>query len=113
MPALDALYVVRFLSWDYRDPARFIGRELGVEPRHAAVTPVGGNAPQALVNRVARDIQAGKLDVALLVGGESFRTYMRARRAGVHLPWPKAPDEDRLEVLGDEFQMTLDAERAA
>ena len=39
---------------------------------------MGGNSPQALVNATARQILAGELDVAILVGGEAWRTRMRA-----------------------------------
>ena len=42
---------------------------------------MGGNSPQSLVNVTALDIQAGRLDVAILSGGEAWRTFMRARKA--------------------------------
>ena len=51
---------------------------------------MGGNSPQSLVNATSLDIQAGDLDVAILTGGEAWRTRMRARKADAKLDWPKA-----------------------
>ena len=67
-------------------------------PRHRApasspYTTVGGNTPQSLVNRTALDIAAGRTDLAILAGGEAWRTRMRARNGnGIRLDWAKAPD---------------------
>ena len=47
----------------------------------------------------------------MLAGAEAFRTYMRARKEGVTLDWPKAPDDDRPERLGTELDMNHPAER--
>ncbi len=64
-------------------------------PNSPSPTP-GGNSPQSLVNRTALDIAAGDVDVAILAGAEAFRTFMRARKEGVKLDWPKgAEDDDR------------------
>jgi acetyl-CoA C-acetyltransferase len=62
------------------------------------------------VNRTALDILDGSTDVAILAGGEAFRTYMRARRSGERLPWPKAPDDDRPRRIGTALDMTHEAE---
>ena len=64
---------------------------------------MGGNSPQSLVNATSLDIQAGELDVAILTGGESWRTFMRARKAGVTLDWPKAPEGDEPVMIGEEL----------
>ena len=53
---------------------------LGLTPRETALTTQGGNSPQLLVNVTAAEIQRGELDLAILVGGEAWRTRMRARR---------------------------------
>ena len=44
---------------------------------------------------------AGDVDVAILAGAEAFRTYMRARKEGVKLDWPKSDDDDRPVRIGD------------
>jgi acetyl-CoA C-acetyltransferase len=109
-PAADSLRVVSTLSWRYQNPAYVVARRIGLEPHELAVTTMGGNSPQALVNATARQIQAGELDVAILVGGEAWRTRMRARREGVELDWPRAPDDRPPTTIGSEFTMNHQAE---
>jgi acetyl-CoA C-acetyltransferase len=104
-PSPDALRVVSLLSWRYGNPAHFVADALGVTPRELALTTNGGNSPQSLVNRTAADIQAGDLDLAILSGGEAFRTRMRAKKQGVELTWPKAPDDSVPVRLGEELVM--------
>ncbi len=110
-PAADAVRVVSIIGWRYRNAPRFLAERLGIEGATLGVTANGGNSPQALVNRTALDIQAGDVDVAVLAGAEAFRTYMRARKEGVTLDWPKAPDDDRPTRLGTELDMNHPAER--
>ena len=93
VPAADAVRVVSLLSWRYRDPAHFLAEQLHLTPREKAVTTPGGNSPQLLVNQTALEIQRGELDLAILAGGEAWRTRMRARKADVTLSWPKLPDD--------------------
>ena len=109
-PAADSVRVVSSFSWRYENPAYVVARHLGLEPRELAVTTMGGNAPQALVNTTARQILGGELDVAILVGGEAWRTRMRARREGAELDWPRAPDDRPPTTIGSEFTMNLEAE---
>lgn len=111
-PPADSLRVVNVIGWRYRNAPRFLAERLGQTPRELAYTTGGGNSPQALVNRTSLDIQAGDLDIAILAGGEAFRTYMRARRAGTTLHWPKAPDDDLPTIIGNEFEMVHEAEQA-
>lgn len=103
---VDSIRVVGSLSWRYGNPAWAVGRQLGVEAGQLAVTAMGGNSPQSLVNTTAREIAAGELDLAILTGGEAWRTRMRARRDGVHLDWAKAPAEIDTPVLGTELTMS-------
>jgi acetyl-CoA C-acetyltransferase len=111
LASVDSLRVVSFLSWRYRDPARFISLALGITPKEHALTTNGGNSPQSLVNQTALDIQAGRNDVVVLCGGETSRTRKRARAAGVELPWPVVPEDvapDR--VIGEELKMNHEIE---
>ncbi len=104
-PAADTVRVVSILGWRYRNAPRFLAGRLGLHDVDLAVTTNGGNSPQSLVNRTALDILAGSVDVAILAGGEAFRTYMRARRAGIRLDWPKAADDDVPRRIGGELDM--------
>lgn len=107
----DSVRVVNIIGWRYRNPARFLAERLGLAPRELAESAPGGNSPQSLVNRTALDIAAGDVDVAVLAGAEAFRTYMRARKEGVTLDWPKSSDDDEPVRLGEELDMNLPAER--
>ena len=110
-PAADSVRVVNIIGWRYRNPARFLAERLGIEPAELAESAPGGNSPQSLVNRTALDIAAGEVDVAILAGAEAFRTYMRARREGVKLDWPKADDDDHPVRIGEALDMNLPEER--
>ena len=110
VPAVDSIRVVSLLSWRYGNPAWVLAERLGLAPRELAYTTNGGNTPQSLVNLTARQIAAGELDVAILAGGEAFRTRMRAKKAGVELAWPKAPDDAAPTIIGKDLQMNLQAE---
>jgi acetyl-CoA C-acetyltransferase len=111
-PLADSVRVVNVIGWRYRNAPRFLAGRLGQEPRELAYTTSGGNSPQSLVNRTALDIQSGDLDVAILAGGEAFRTYLRARRSGATLDWAKAPDDDIPTIIGKELAMVHEAEQA-
>ena len=113
VPAADSLRVVSLLSWRYRDPARFVAQRLGLTPRETALTTPGGNSPQLLVNVTAAEIQRGELDLAILAGGEAWRTRMRARRDQAVLMWPKLPEGTGPErTIGHELAMSSPGELA-
>jgi acetyl-CoA C-acetyltransferase len=73
---------------------------------------MGGNSPQSLVNATANEIAAGELDLAILTGGEAWRTRMRARKQDVELPWPKAPQDSHPRIIGEELVMNHPSEIA-
>ena len=107
LPTVESMRVVQLLSWRYRDPARFVAAELGIEVGERVYTTPGGNTPQMLVNATALEIQRGDLDFVVLTGGETWRTRMRARRAGAELPWAHVPEDvapDR--IIGAEIIMS-------
>ncbi|WP_420451069.1 acetyl-CoA acetyltransferase [Ilumatobacter sp.] len=110
-PAADSVRVVNIIGWRYRNAARFLAGRLGIEGAELAESAPGGNSPQMLVNRTALDIAAGSTDVAVLAGGEAFRTYMRARKEDVTLDWPKADDDDDPVIIGEELVMNHPHER--
>ncbi len=85
---IDAVRVVRLLSWKYDNAAFSLARECGLTAREYAGTPHGGNMPQTLVNLTARQIAAGELDFVVLAGGECSRTRTATKDASL-LPWPQ------------------------
>jgi acetyl-CoA C-acetyltransferase len=110
-PPADVLRIVRQYSWRYGNLPRVVAHRLGIDPRLQYTTD-GGNTPQTLVNRTALEIQRGDLDIAILAGGEAFRTRMRARREGVELDWLVDESVDEPEQIGGDLNMVSDAEQA-
>lgn len=89
-------------SWPYPDPGALLARKLAITPRFTAVSTVGGNSPQLLVNEMAERIQSNQLDVALIGGAESMHTRWRARREPrVELTWETGDDPPCEWVIGD------------
>jgi acetyl-CoA C-acetyltransferase len=58
-------------------PASELAARLGLAPRRTEYTTPGGNLPQWMVTRAGREVAEGKLDAALIAGGEATRS-MRA-----------------------------------
>jgi acetyl-CoA C-acetyltransferase len=105
---LDSIRVVNILSWPSKDPPRDLAHALGVAPREALYTAVGGNTPQWQVNEVAQAIADGDVRLALIAGAESMYSARRARAKGIDLGWsPRGrPDVD----VGDMRPGTSDQE---
>jgi acetyl-CoA C-acetyltransferase len=95
LPGLaQVVAVVPVISWGYRDPGRLLADRLG----SSATTwypAMGGNTPQMLVNRLCRSIAEGQADVGVVVGGESYRSRMAAKRADEQLDWTRQSDDVR------------------
>jgi acetyl-CoA C-acetyltransferase len=106
-----------------RAPASDLAKMLGLEPRLAETTVIGGNIPQSLTTRAAADIAAGRLSLTLIAGAEAVRgtrlkpqgeVAERGRSQAVRRPAAQAevePDPDP--VFGVERQDLSDEERAA
>lgn len=110
LPNPQSVRVVNLLTWKYGDPAWVVADLLGITPDETACTTMGGQSPQSLVNSTAADIQAGKLDFAVLTGGEARRTRVRARKAGVDLTWPRAPEDRVPRTIGEDLTLNHPAE---
>ncbi|WP_299559086.1 acetyl-CoA acetyltransferase [uncultured Mycolicibacterium sp.] len=89
LAAVDSIRVVNLLSWRYRDPGRLVAERIGAERADSRYTGIGGNVPQSLVNEACLDIQAGRNDVVLITGGETWRTRTRLRAQGIRPEWTR------------------------
>ena len=89
-PAADAVRVVSTFSRRYRNAARLVAERIGAHPRDEALSPIGGNEPQALVSRACLDIAAGDADTVLICGAEAWRT--RSHTAPDELGWTTQDD---------------------
>ncbi|KAF0965650.1 acetyl-CoA acetyltransferase [Rhodococcus sp. T7] len=87
LEAVDSVRVVRMLSWKYRDPGALVAARIGAEVGHTGYSGNGGSTPQVLVDAAAEDIAAGRADVVLIGGAESWRTRMRLRAQGQRPDW--------------------------
>ena len=110
IPNPQSLRVVNLLTWKFGDPAYVIARQLGLTPAETVYTTMGGQSPQSLVNTTAAEIQRGEIELAILAGGEARRTRTRARKAGVELQWPTAPEGQLPRVIGDDLVLNHPSE---
>lgn len=93
---IDLMAVVRCLSIKHCNIGRLIESDLGLNVRRTMTTAASGNTPQALANHLANRIVDGDLDLAVVVGGETWRSRMRARKEAVEVDWrvdDSQPDE--------------------
>jgi acetyl-CoA C-acetyltransferase len=113
--AIERLTVVGILSRRAGvTPASDLAKRLGLTPAVAETTSVGGNTPQALVNRAAAEIAAGRLRGTLIAGAEAVRSG-RLKPANdpsttAHVEPTEAVEPDP--VLGIYRQDLSDEERA-
>ena len=82
LEAVDSVRVVNVLSWRYRDPGLLLAQRIRAKDAATRYTGIGGNVPQSLVNQACLDIQAGRTDVVLIAGAETWRTRTRLRASG-------------------------------
>jgi len=87
LKSLDAIVAINILSWPSKAPAHDLAKAIGVAPREAIYTAVGGNTPQWIVNETAARIHAGEIDLALIAGAESMHSARKARAMGIDLGW--------------------------
>jgi acetyl-CoA C-acetyltransferase len=113
LPEIDALHIVRLLSWKYTNPAFTVASILGIKTQMHGITPHGGNMPQLLVNKLALEIQRGELDIAIVAGGEASNSRARAYRENATLNWSEsAADTPSANSIIDDAAMSNDAEIA-
>jgi len=69
---LDGIMVVRPLSAHYPSAAAQLAEKIGASPRFTAVSKIGGNSPQSMVNQAAGMIARGELATILIAGAEAY-----------------------------------------
>ncbi|OOL33286.1 acetyl-CoA acetyltransferase [Rhodococcus rhodochrous] len=109
---VDSVRVVGLLSWRYRDPGALVGERIGASVRHTGYSGNGGSTPQVLVNGAAEDIAAGRADVVLIGGAESWRTRMKLRAQKQRPEW-SVQDESvpAAEIMVTDVPMADESER--
>jgi acetyl-CoA C-acetyltransferase len=76
--------------WRFRDPAALIAERVGFRPGRTLLTEMGGQVPGQLCHDLADRIQAGRIDVGLIIGGECNATRRALSRGGSR---PASPSE--------------------
>ena len=94
---IDCVYVMNLFQWSYRDAPGQLSARLGLKPRQASYLPVGGNTPQLLVNKAARDLAAGRCKAVLMTGAEAIYSLRRALKGDIVLDWPESVPPDRID----------------
>lgn len=105
VPAADSVRVVSLLTWKYGNPALIVAQRLGLSPRETAVTTMGGNSAQTLVNTTAKEVLAGDVDLVILTGGEAWRSRGKARKEDHRFAWEKAPESAVPRLMGEDLVM--------
>ncbi|MCV7298743.1 acetyl-CoA acetyltransferase [Mycobacterium barrassiae] len=102
LEAVDAIRVVNLLSWRYRDPGLLLAQRIRADGAATRYTGIGGNVPQTLVNKACLDIQAGRAEVVLITGAETWRTRSRVRATGAKPQWTRQDDSVPIAEGSDE-----------
>jgi acetyl-CoA C-acetyltransferase len=76
----------------------------GINAARLIYADVGGQSPQAMINKIAGEIRHGRTSLAIIVAGEATGTAKRARKAGVALDWRVSSDTP-LEDQRSEFSI--------
>ncbi|HEY7950185.1 MAG TPA: hypothetical protein VID51_05050 [Solirubrobacterales bacterium] len=110
----ESVRIVDCLSWPVPDPGALVAEVLGVRPAETVRTLTSGTGPLDLLADACGEIQAGRLDVALIAGAEAIVPLMRATREGRPTGWPEqSPGASPTRLLGSDRAASHEAETAA
>ncbi len=90
---VDTYLQIPLAYWTPGNGAALVAERLGIGER-ARVQHTGGGGEIGVLaaNHLAAEIMAGRTEVALMTGGQIWKTYERAKAAGVELNWPAGGD---------------------
>jgi acetyl-CoA C-acetyltransferase len=100
---VEVVASVMSISLRHPDPARLVADRLGLSGVRTLQSRIGGNIPQLLLNDLGAEIAAGRLDVALVVGGETV--YSRKRtpaEAAADIGDPLPAETEPAPLVGDD-----------
>lgn len=99
--SVDSMCVVRYVSAEHADPAGLVAAAAGIATTDRIHTSIGGDTPQAAMGELATRIASGRIESALICGGEALATVSRHLKSGTDPGWSDpAPSERPSEVLG-------------
>jgi acetyl-CoA C-acetyltransferase len=94
---IDCVYVINLFQWPYRDAPGMLSASLGINPAQAFYLPVGGNTPQLMVNKAARDLASGRCKAVLMTGAEAIYSIRSAMKGDIVLDWPQSAPPERID----------------
>ncbi len=94
---IDCVYVINLFQWPYRDAPGMLSERLGIRSSRALYLPVGGNTPQLIVNKAARDLALGRCSAVLMTGAEAIYSLRRAMKGDIVLDWPESVPPERID----------------
>ncbi len=90
---VDAYLQIPMAFWLPAHGARLTAERLGIDTRaRIQNTGGGGEIGVRVANHLAEEILAGRVEVAVMTGGNLWKTAERAKAAGVDLNWPTGGD---------------------
>lgn len=90
---VDAYLQIPMAFWTPANGAAMVAERLGIGGQaRMQHTGGGGEIGVLAANHLATEIMAGRTEVAVMVGGQTWKTHERAKAAGVELNWPAGGD---------------------
>jgi len=86
---LDSVGIVEIAAWKPGNAPALVGEKLAAKPTRQYLTPVGGEASLALVNRMASEILAGESSMSFVAGCNNLKTLRASMKAGGKIDWPR------------------------
>src|SRR5687768_9600410 len=99
---VEVVASVMSISLRHPDPGRLVADRLGLSEARTLQSRIGGNLPQYLLNDLGADIAAGRLDVALIVGGETVHSRRKSPEAAVAELDDPLPTGEPAPLVGDD-----------
>ena len=90
---VDTYFQIPLAYWTPANGAALAAERLGIY-RRARIQNTGGGGEMGVLaaNHLAAEIMAGRTEVAVMTGGQIWKTFERAKAAGVELDWPTGGD---------------------
>ena len=99
---IDTIGIVSTDDWKPRNAAALLAERIGANPSCTLRTLMyGGDTPLVIVNDIARRIESGKTNIALIAGSRNYKTFLRAKKEKAELGW-ETGGEGQPEVVGRE-----------
>lgn len=90
---VDTYLQIPLAYWTPVNGAALVAERLGIsEQARVQHTGGGGEVGVLAANHLAAEIMAGRTEMGVMTGGQIWKTFERAKAAGVELDWPTGGD---------------------